>query len=151
MKRVVAVGFTIAMFFAVIVSFSAAACTDTPTHIFYGQAYEPALDCLDSVTVVDTISGADTGQSCPLVCIAAPPAFEAGVTVYVSTTCAPYPPLFDVSGTDPQCAPALAAARRQSTCLSDGGVSSPLVDAGADSASDSTTSDANDASDATTD
>jgi hypothetical protein len=116
-----------------------AACNDTPTHLFYGQAYDPTQDCLDTVTVVDTIGGADTGQSCALVCVASPPDPEASTTVvYASTTCPPYPPLFDVSGNNPLCAPALAAAKRQSTCLPDGGVSDPnAIDSGiADASTD---------------
>ena len=133
----VAASITIALFFSGFVWLFAIACDNTPTHIFYGQEYDPTLDCLETVTAVDTIGGADTGQSCALVCVAAPLDPEAGVTVYASTTCPPYPPLFDVSGNNPQCAPALAAAKRQSSCLADGGVSAPIIiDSGA---SDATT------------
>ncbi|MGH7283721.1 MAG: hypothetical protein ACRELY_19520 [Polyangiaceae bacterium] len=122
----------ICLFFGGIVSFGASACTDSPTHPFLGQEYDPVRDCLDSVTAVDTISGDDTGESCALVCVATPPDPEAGVSVYVSTTCPPYPPLFDTSGTSAQCQLALAAANRKATCLDDGGVSSttPPDDAG---------------------
>ncbi len=122
MKARVGVGVTIALFLSGFVTTLVAACDDTPTHIFYGQEYNPTLGCLESVTVVDTIGGDDTGQSCALVCVASPADPEAGVSVYVSTTCPPYPPLFDVSGNDPQCTPALAAARSGTTCLDDGGV-----------------------------
>ena len=115
---------TICLFLGSMMSFAASACTDSPTHVFFGQEYDPVRDCLASVTAVDTISGNDTGQSCSLVCIAAPPDPEAGVAVFVSTTCPPYPPLFDSSGTGPECQRALAAANRKATCLDDGGVSS---------------------------
>ncbi|MEO8878187.1 MAG: hypothetical protein ABI461_21520 [Polyangiaceae bacterium] len=138
MKRIAAVGLTISLVFSGFVSLLAAACTDTPTHIFYGQAYDGTRSCLESVSVVDTIGGDDTGQSCAPICIASPPGFEAGTTVYVSTTCPPYPPLFDTSGNDPQCAPALAAAKTQTTCLSDGGVvSTNPADAEVDASDDS--------------
>jgi hypothetical protein len=123
----VATSITITLFFSGFVMLLAIACDNTPTHIFYGQEYNAAADCLETVTAVDTISGADTGQSCALVCVASPLDPEAGVTVYASTTCPPYPPLFDVSGNNPQCAPALAAAKRQSSCLDDGGASAPII------------------------
>lgn len=124
------------------------ACDDDPAHAFFAQAYEPGRDCLDTVTALDTIDGEDTGQDCPPLCIVSEPgAADAGVTVYVSTTCEPYPPFFDVSQTNPLCAPALLAAKNQSTCFPDGGRSSnvpdvdastPSTDAGAivDSGSD---------------
>lgn len=120
MRRAIPATLAICLFFGGIVS----ACTDSPTHVFFGQEYDPVRDCLRSVTAVDTISGNDTGQSCNLVCIAAPPDPEAGVAVFVSTTCPPYPPLFDASGTSAACQLALAAANRKATCLDDGGVSS---------------------------
>jgi hypothetical protein len=132
MKRVGA-NVTIALAFAAFVTICAAACDDEQTHIFYGQAYDPTHDCLDTVTAVDTIGGADTGQSCALVCIASPPDPDAAAdseVVYASTTCPPYPPLFDSSGSNPLCVPALAAAKRQSTCLPDGGISDPYLDSG---------------------
>ncbi|MEO7110347.1 MAG: hypothetical protein ABI183_07930 [Polyangiaceae bacterium] len=123
MTKRVGVAVTIPLFFAGFVTTFVAACDDTPTHIFYGQEYNETLGCLESVTVIDTIAGNDTGQSCALVCVASPPDPEASTTVvYASTTCPPYPPLFDVSGNDPQCLPALAAAKSQTTCLDDGGV-----------------------------
>jgi hypothetical protein len=131
-KTRVGVGLTISLFLGGFVMVLASACDDTPTHIFYGQEYNPTLGCLESVTAVDTIGGDDTGQSCALVCVASPPDPEAStVVVYASTTCPPYPPLFDVSGKDPQCAPALAAARSGTTCLDDGGVvSTNPIDSG---------------------
>ena len=111
-------GLTIGLISALVVS----ACDDATTHIFYGQTYDPTADCLDTVVVVDTIGGDDTGQNCAPFCLATEPGpDDAGITVYVSTTCAPYPPLFDTSQTNPLCAPALAAAANQSTCLPDGG------------------------------
>ena len=130
-RAVVAV--TIAVFFAGLMTIVVAACDDEPSHIFYGQEYNAALGCLETVTVIDTIGGDDTGQSCALICVASPPDPEAGEIVYASTTCAPYPPLFDVSGNDPQCPLAIAAAKSQTTCLDDGGVSSANpADAGSD-------------------
>ena len=123
-RRAIPVHLAIGLFFGSIVSLCVSACTESPTHVFFGQEYDPVRDCLQSVTAVDTISGNDTGQSCNLVCIAAPPDPEAGVAVYVSTTCPPYPPLFDASGTSAECRLALAAANRKAACLDDGGVSS---------------------------
>ncbi len=109
---------TIGLISALIVT----ACDDDPTHVFFGQAYEPGRDCLDTVTAIDTIDGEDPGQDCAPLCIATEPASpDAGVTVYISTTCEPYPPLFDVTEQNPLCAPAHLAAKNQSTCFPDGG------------------------------
>lgn len=134
--RALAAGVTICLFFGLIVSLGTSACTDSPTHVFFGQEYDPVRDCLDSVTAVDTVSGNDTGQSCDLTCIATPPDPEAGVAVYVSRTCPPYPPLFDTSGSSPECELALAAANRKATCLDDGGSTSTLPPDDAGSPSD---------------
>jgi hypothetical protein len=73
---------------------------------------------------------------------------DAGRAIYVATMCPPYPAAvdFDPSGTDPACAPALAALARNDTCATDGGSANPLpADSGAaDSAAaiDAATSDA---------
>lgn len=129
-RRAFSATITIGLIFGSIVSVAASACSDSQTHVYYGQGYDPVRDCLDSVVVVDIISGTDTGQSCPLVCIATSQNQDAAVSVYVSTTCPPYPPLFDTSGTNPQCPLALAAANRKATCLDDGGVTGSPIDSG---------------------
>ena len=130
--------FTISLFLGGFVTMFAAACDDTPTHIFYGQEYDPTLGCLETVTVVDTIGGADTGQNCALSCVESIDP-EAGATAYASTTCPPYPPLFTVNSGDALCVQAIAAAKTQTTCLDDGGViSTNPIDAGTPSDAAST-------------
>lgn len=129
MKRgAVAAIVTIGLVFGSIVT----ACDDEPTHVFFGQAYDPTRDCLATVTALDTIGGSDTGQSCALSCVTSPPE-DGGVVAYVSKTCPPYPPLFDSSGSSPLCQAAIAAANRGATCLPDGGIVGNPVDAGSES------------------
>ncbi len=104
------------------------ACDKDGTHVYVGRLYLEARDCVATSSSLDAVAGGDPG-TCPAVCLTQPRA-EGGRTVYVSTECAPYPaPDWDVSGTDPACARALAALARNDTCLSDGGTTQPLPDA----------------------
>jgi hypothetical protein len=112
---------TIPLFLGGFVMLAAPACDDTPTHIFYGQQYDPDLGCLETVTAVDTIGGDDTGQNCAISCVESIDP-EAGATAYASTTCPPYPPLFTVNSGDALCVAAVAAAKTGTSCLDDGGV-----------------------------
>ena len=121
MKTRVGLLFAIALFLGGFVMFAAAACDDTPTHIFYGQQYDSDLGCLETVTAVDTIGGNDTGQNCAISCVEYNDP-EAGATAYASTTCPPYPPLFSVNSGDQLCTQAIAAAKTGTSCLDDGGV-----------------------------
>jgi hypothetical protein len=137
----VGVSITIACVLGGFVMMFAAACDDTPTHIFYGQEYDPTLGCLETVTAVDTIGGDDTGQNCAISCIEYVDP-EAGATAYASTTCPPYPPLFTVNSGDALCVAAVAAAKTGTSCLDDGGVevTNPIdsgtpIDAGVSDAS----------------
>jgi hypothetical protein len=43
--------------------------------------------------------------------------YDGGLAVYVSQTCPPYPPGFDVSGKEPLCVPALRAAEQATGCV----------------------------------
>lgn len=106
-------------------------CRDDGTHVYEGRLYLEARDCVATSSSVDVISGDDPG-TCAAVCLLQPRA-EGGRAVYVSTMCPPFPaPDFDVTGADPVCGRALAALARNDTCLSDGGTTRPLPDAGAD-------------------
>ena len=99
-------------------------CKDDGTHVYVGRLYLEARDCLGTSSSVDVVSGDDPGTCAPI-CMIQPRA-EGGRAVYVSTECPPYPaPDFDLSGTDPICARALAALGRNDTCLSDGGTTQP--------------------------
>ena len=103
-------------------------CQNDGTHTYVGRLYVEARDCLGTSSSLDVVSGGDPG-TCPAVCLIQPRA-EGGRAVYVSTECPPYPaPDWDLSGTDPKCALALAALGRNDTCLSDGGTTKPVPDA----------------------
>lgn len=116
-----------------------AGCGDT-SHIFVARQYDEVRGCLGLNTSVDVVVG-DLPPSCPVVCLTeANEDGGEGRKVWTSTMCEPYPYNFDAASTDPACAPALAAATRNDTCLDDGGSTRPIVDASADA------SDAGDAS-----
>jgi hypothetical protein len=122
----------------------APACKDEGTHVYLGRLFVEARDCLGTSSTVDVVSGGEPGECAP-VCLLQLRA-EGGRATYVATMCAPYPAAveFDLSGTDPTCAPALAALARGDTCLSDGGDTHPAPDAAAD-ASDASTDASTDA------
>ena len=112
-------------------------CKGDGTHVYVGRLYLEARDCVATSSSIDVVSGGDPG-TCFAVCLIQPRA-EGGRAIYVSTECPPYPaPDWDVSGSDPKCALALAALGRNDTCLSDGGTTQPSPDAAvADAPADS--------------
>jgi hypothetical protein len=101
-----------------------AACAQPRSHIYAGRLYLDGYDCLDRTIVLDVVDGPDPGSACDPTCLALPG--EAGVLVYVSTMCAPFPPAADTSGADPRCPLALAAYARDATCGGDAGSSNPV-------------------------
>lgn len=103
-----------------------AACGGDPIYTYQGQRFDPAKGCLDRPTALDVVEGPTEPRECPAVCLVQTPASGAR-TAYVAFTCAPYPPEFDATGTDPLCAPALAAAARRDGCLPEGGAPDALV------------------------
>lgn len=116
----------------------AAACGE-PSHVFQGRLFREDANrrCLGTTASVDVVEG-DPPGTCPAVCLAQSHT-DGGRSLYVSTMCAPYPFMFDASGTDPSCPAALAALERNDTCLVDGGSANPpppqsdaMTDAGID-------------------
>jgi len=97
-------------------------------YLYSGSLYDPQLDCVLSTGIIDVMEGTDPGSSCAPKCLAAN---DGGLPVYVSTMCGAAPVVADLSGSNPACAPALAAWARQDFCLGDGGQSNPL-DSGSD-------------------
>lgn len=109
------------------------ACEDDGSHVYVGRFYLEARQCLGTTSSLDVVEGDVPGECSPK-CIIQRRA-EAARAVYVATMCPPYPKAmeFDLSGTDPVCAPALAALARNDTCATDGGSSHPVPrDAGAE-------------------
>lgn len=108
------------------VGFAAAlACGSGRSHVYAGRLYREARDCVDTTTSIDVVDGPEPGVCAPT-CLLGPAATaSAPRPVYVSTMCAPYPPLFDSSQTAAVCAAALAAASRGDTCTGDAGSSNP--------------------------
>jgi len=127
---------------------SALAC-GTPDHVFAGRRFNRTNGCLDPVSLLDVVRGADPGSTCDPLCFVALDGDGGVPDLYISRECGPYPPLFETSGKDPDCARAFAAFANGPSCLPDGGVGS-VVDAGTDAAADTGT-DATGATDATTD
>jgi hypothetical protein len=101
-------------------------CKDEGTYVYLGQLYVENRNCLGTPSSVDVISGAPPGKCAPI-CLLQKRG-DGGHATYVATMCPPYPAgvEFDPSGTDPTCAPALAALSRNDTCLSDGGSTHPV-------------------------
>jgi len=112
--------------FAVAIVLAAFAC-GTTTHIYEGRAYLDKRDCLGTTSSVDVVEGDPPGKCAPI-CLSQGHA-DASRTLYVSAMCAPYPFMFDAAGTDPGCAPALAAFGRDDTCNVDGTSTHPIPDA----------------------
>ena len=133
----------------------APACSGQPTHVLAGQLYETSRDCVDPTASIDIVDGPDPGAPCAATCLVTPIGQNgSGAGVYVTTTCAPYPPLDDTSGAEAACAGALAALARGDVCQADGTSSSPTDAAGDDAAGDDAAGDASaavqaDAGDAT--
>lgn len=111
----------------------ASACDDDGSHVYIGRFYLEGRDCLGTTSALDAVEGDAPGECSPRCFIQL--RSEAARAVYVATMCAPYPAAveFDLSGTDPVCAPALAALARNDTCATDGGSANPVPrDAGAE-------------------
>ena len=105
----------------------------TTSHVYEGQAYVEGRDCLGTVSSVEVADGDPAATNCQPTCLVQHTSPDGGTPVYVSTMCPPFPYGFDTNGSDPRCAPALAAFARRDTCLADGGSTAPLPrDAGAD-------------------
>jgi hypothetical protein len=118
-------------------------CDVDNTHVFVAYRYEVARDCLDPTTSLDVVPSEQAALTCAPACLVRPSPPAAAYAIYVSTMCEPYPADLDTSGTDPNCAAALAAfARGPDACSGDGTSSSP-ADGGADDASDDASDDAN--------
>jgi hypothetical protein len=116
-----------------IAKLSLAGCSDAGSHIYTGAPYDPTLACLAPLTGVDVVTGPEPENPCGPICVVSPPE-DGGVTVYVSTMCAPYPNYPNVvnpSG-NAACAAALEAFQLDALC-EDGGVVYPN---GRDSGSD---------------
>ena len=108
-----------------------AACDSGSYYLYTGHAYEPQRDCVSDLVALDVEIGSDPGATCGAKCLAAPNEVDGGVQVYATTMCGPTPAGADMSGTNPQCANALAAFNRGDFCLDGGGSMNPL-DAGAE-------------------
>lgn len=102
----------------------AAACGGG-AHVFAGQRYVDARDCVEPGSALDVLPGAPAPNDCAPRCLV-----QEG-QVYVSSTCPPYPRGVDATEGHPACAAAVAAFRRRDTCLDGGGSLRPR-DAGAD-------------------
>jgi hypothetical protein len=125
----------------------AVACGSAASHIYPANLFDRTLGCIEPVSSVDVVTGADPGSGCPLVCLVSTTA-EAGVfTLYVSNECPPFPPFYDTSGADPDCARAIAAFKDGPQCLDDGGISGGPPDAGLPDADAAVTDAAADATD----
>jgi hypothetical protein len=98
---------------------------DQGSHIYLGELFVEARGCLGGQTSLDTVDGDPPDHDCAPICLAQPEA-DGGRAIYVATMCAPYPFLFDASGSDYACPAALAALARGDTCFVDGGSQNPV-------------------------
>lgn len=108
----------------------------TSSHPYLARQVLEARDCLGPEETVDVVEGSALDRACEATCVVGqrPLEDDGGRRVFVSTTCPPAPFGFDVSGSDPRCAAALAAHARGDRCLSDGGSTAPAPEAGPDDA-----------------
>jgi hypothetical protein len=125
-------GFVAATAAMALVKLSSTGCSDAGSHIYTGEPYNPTLGCMEPLTGVDVVTGAEPGTPCSPLCILSPPG-DGGITAYVSTMCAPFPDYPNVINdpSNPLCVAALAAFNRDALC-EDGGVVLPPEDAGPD-------------------
>ncbi|MCA9584699.1 MAG: hypothetical protein KC657_05010 [Myxococcales bacterium] len=125
-------------------------CDEEKSHVYSARKYEEGRKCVGAVEAIEVISGPDAPRDCPALCVTSGRLRDGSSTLFVSTTCGPHPFGADPNRTDPRCDDALAAFARGDFCLSDGGSTRPLVDAGADAA-DASDAQSDDASDAQSD
>lgn len=89
----------------------AVACEESNQHVYTGQRWNDALQCLDDYAPIEMVPGADVSSTCPATC------FAVDEELYVTTLCGPLPgnatavPL----GTSP-CKEALAAMAKGASC-----------------------------------
>ena len=91
-------------------------------YLYSGNLWEPQRACVDMTSIIDVAEGTDPGSGCGAKCLAAN---DGGLPVYITTMCGPPPIVADVSGSNPACAPALAAFARGDFCLDGGGSTNP--------------------------
>ncbi len=110
----------------------AVACGST-SHIYPARRFDRARGCVDPISSLDVVDGTEPGGLCALVCLVATTGDGGDRAIFVGTECEPYPPFFDVSGSDPDCVRAMDAFTAGPSCLADGGVSEGgPADTGAD-------------------
>lgn len=101
------------------------ACIKTESYVYTAQKYDPAADCVAAYAPVELVNGPGAGSQCPPACL------TVGADLYVSTMCPPVPTIAtEVAPDASDCAAALAAAKRGSTC------GSPSGEGGASDAAD---------------
>lgn len=105
------------------------------TYVYRGRKYNPETKCLEAPRALDVIEVEQLPALCVDTCLTQKD-YDGGLAVYVSQTCPPYPPGFDVSGREPLCVPALEAASRATGCLP------PPPDGGPDATDDARSPDA---------
>ncbi|MBK8213814.1 MAG: hypothetical protein IPK71_08690 [Myxococcales bacterium] len=105
------------------------------TYVYRGRKYDPGTKCLEAPRALDVIEVEQLPALCVDTCLTQKD-YDGGLAVYVSQTCPPYPPGFDVSGKEPLCVPALEAAKNASGCIP------PPPDGGPDASGDADTPDA---------
>jgi len=135
--RHIALGASLLAAFVALGSAMSTACSDVSSHAFIARQYVDGRDCLESSAAVDVVTGPDPGVGCGPKCLVGTGlGFDAGKFVYIAYMCAPYPPTWDQSGTDPRCEKAIAAEARRDTCTGDAGSSNPAPDAASDAGLD---------------
>jgi hypothetical protein len=126
---------------------SITACSTDPTYVYRAKPFDASTGCLGVTVSLDVIEGPIPSE-CPPVCLVQANA-DGGKAVYVSRTCAPYPPQLDSTGTAPECSRALIAAAEANGCVPPVGVDAGAPDAPLDAADGGDAAlDASDASDA---
>ncbi|MFO0665060.1 MAG: hypothetical protein U0174_13990 [Polyangiaceae bacterium] len=115
--------------------FGLACSEDVVGHIFRGRKYDQAGGCLEIPTAVDVVEGSDPGEGCPLGCLVRKEG-DGGTTVYIATTCPPYPNDFVRADETPICQEARTASEKGFRCGSDAGRIPAPSDASADVLSD---------------
>ncbi len=105
----------------------AVAC-GTPDHLYPARRFDRARGCVNPIASLDVVDGTNPGSLCAIVCLVSTRADGGAPDLWVSSECEPFPPFFDTSGADPDCARAIDVYTNGPSCASDGGV---LTDAGA--------------------
>jgi len=111
--------------FALVGVLVALACGGSDSYIYPARQFDRARGCVNRIASLGVVDGTNPGSLCSVVCLVSTRTDGGPPDLWISSECEPYPAFFDISGTDPDCARAIAIYMNGPPCaVLDGG---PLV------------------------